>query len=102
MPGDQNTQGQIHASFRFVLDVGGERQGAFTECTLPVVEWEMEEVKEGGAEYVYSPATWKAKNGPFDLEKWDWKEQPGHLVSRCHEPEVCSQGFDDQRSRFET
>jgi phage tail-like protein len=34
--------------FRFVVDVGGQRQAAFTECTLPVIEWETEELKEGG------------------------------------------------------
>lgn len=37
-----------HAAFRFVVDVAGERQGVFTECTLPVIEWDVEEVKEGG------------------------------------------------------
>ncbi len=36
------------AAFRFVIDVEGERQAAFTECTLPTIEWEVEEVKEGG------------------------------------------------------
>jgi len=34
--------------FRFVVDVGKDRQAAFTECTLPVIEWETEELKEGG------------------------------------------------------
>jgi len=39
---------QSHPAFRFTVDVDGERQAAFTECTLPAVEWEAEEVKEGG------------------------------------------------------
>jgi phage tail-like protein len=39
---------QINAAFRFVVDLDGERQAAFTECTLPSIEWEMEEIKEGG------------------------------------------------------
>ena len=39
---------QANPAFRFVVDVGGERQGAFTECTLPTLEWEVEEIKEGG------------------------------------------------------
>lgn len=34
--------------FRFVVDVDKDRQAAFTECSLPVIEWETEEVKEGG------------------------------------------------------
>jgi phage tail-like protein len=39
---------QINAAFRFVVDLDGERQAAFTECSLPSIEWEMEEIKEGG------------------------------------------------------
>src|SRR3989337_861794 len=38
----------IHPSFRYLVDVGGESVAAFTECTLPTIEWEVEEVKEGG------------------------------------------------------
>lgn len=36
------------AAFRFVVAIDGVPLGAFTECTLPTVEWEVEEVKEGG------------------------------------------------------
>lgn len=39
---------QTFPSFRYVVDVDGKRLGAFTECTLPVIEWDVEEVKEGG------------------------------------------------------
>lgn len=35
-------------AFRFVVDIGGQRQAAFTECSVPVIEWEIEELKEGG------------------------------------------------------
>ena len=38
----------ISAAFRFVVNVDGIDLGAFTECTLPTIEWEIEEVKEGG------------------------------------------------------
>ncbi len=31
-----------------MVDVDGTPYGAFTECTLPAIEWEIEEVKEGG------------------------------------------------------
>jgi phage tail-like protein len=34
--------------FRFVVDVGNNEKAVFTECTLPVIEWETEELKEGG------------------------------------------------------
>ena len=39
---------QANPAFRFVVDVEGERQAAFTECALPTLEWEVEEIKEGG------------------------------------------------------
>lgn len=39
---------QAVPAFRFVVDVDGERQGAFTECTLPVIEWDVERIQEGG------------------------------------------------------
>ncbi|MCB8967249.1 MAG: phage tail protein [Ardenticatenaceae bacterium] len=35
-------------TFRFLVSVEGIPQGVFTECTLPSIEWEIEELKEGG------------------------------------------------------
>lgn len=37
-----------HAAFRFVVDIDNAPQAAFMECTLPTIEWEVEELKEGG------------------------------------------------------
>ncbi len=34
--------------FRFVVDIEGVSQGVFTECSLPVVDWDYDEIKEGG------------------------------------------------------
>ncbi len=46
------TEKQLHtmlsAAFRFVVAVDYRPLGAFTECTLPTIEWEVEPVKEGG------------------------------------------------------
>ncbi len=39
---------QTHVAFRYLVEIEKKRQGAFTECTLPTLEWELEEVKEGG------------------------------------------------------
>lgn len=48
----EDTRRQAVPVFRFVVDIrdknGKEPQAAFTECDLPVQEWETEEVKEGG------------------------------------------------------
>lgn len=38
----------LNAAFRFVVAVDNVPIGAFTECTLPTIEWDVEEVKEGG------------------------------------------------------
>ena len=35
-------------SFRFIVALSNVPIGAFTDCTMPSLEWEMEEVKEGG------------------------------------------------------
>lgn len=45
---EQTLRALTNATFRFVIDVEGEAQGAFTECTLPIIEWDVEEIKEGG------------------------------------------------------
>jgi phage tail-like protein len=44
----ETIRSQALPAFRFVVDVDGERQGAFTECTLPVIEWDVERIQEGG------------------------------------------------------
>lgn len=38
------------ANFRFALDLGQSKSwsGVFTECKLPDVEWDVQQVKEGG------------------------------------------------------
>lgn len=39
---------QVNTAFRFVVSVNGVPQAAFTECTLPSIDLDVEEVKEGG------------------------------------------------------
>ena len=69
----------IHASFRFVVEIGGDKQGVFTECTPPSIEWEIEEIKEGGQNnYVHQlPARRKSarmtlKNGIVSGKLQEW------------------------------
>lgn len=45
---DESIRALTNPAFRFVVDVDGEAQAAFTDCTLPAVEWDIEEIKEGG------------------------------------------------------
>lgn len=37
-----------HPTFRFLVQFSGSVQAVFSECTLPTVEWDILEVKEGG------------------------------------------------------
>ena len=70
MKPDEQMREQANAAFRFVVKVGNEDQAVFTECTLPVLELEAEQVKEGGLNtYVHQlpgrrkAATVSLKNG---------------------------------------
>jgi phage tail-like protein len=45
---EQQLHTMLTSAYRFVVAIDGEPLGAFTECTLPSIEWEPEEVKEGG------------------------------------------------------
>jgi phage tail-like protein len=70
MIGEMLIRALSHAAFRFVVLVDGIPLGAFTECTLPTIEWSVKEVKEGGLNsYVHqlpdrrNKATITLKNG---------------------------------------
>jgi phage tail-like protein len=79
MPADDQIRALTNAAFRFVVDIEDERQAAFTECTIPVIEWNVEEVKEGGLNtYVHQlPGSRKSakitlKNGVGTSELMQW------------------------------
>lgn len=42
------TRSAANPAFRYVVEIDGVNHAVFTECTLPAVEWEVQEVKEGG------------------------------------------------------
>lgn len=45
---DEQLLSQAHPAFRYIVSVDGMPFAAFTECTLPGLEWDVEELKEGG------------------------------------------------------
>lgn len=45
---NQQLLAQANAAFRFVVEIEGISEAVFTECTLPSLELEVEELKEGG------------------------------------------------------
>lgn len=70
---------QFHIAFRYIIEIDGKRLAVFTECTLPTIEWELEEVKEGGLNtYVHQlPSRRKAarltlKHGIGKSPLFDW------------------------------
>jgi phage tail-like protein len=76
---DQKMRDIANAAFRFILSIDGQGQAAFTQCTLPVVEWEIERIKEGGNNnYIHQlpgqrkPVNVTLKNGVGKSELMDW------------------------------
>jgi phage tail-like protein len=54
--------------FRFVVDIAGIPQAVFTECTLPNIEWETQEVKEGGLNTYVHQLPGRRKNASLTLK----------------------------------
>ncbi len=76
---DESVRDTANAAFRFLVAVDGESQAAFTECTLPTIEWEVEEVREGGLNAFThqlpaqrKAATLSLKNGVGRTALLDW------------------------------
>ena len=79
MAADTKLRRQTNAAFRFIVEVDGQAQAAFTECTLPSIELEVQELKEGGQNsYIHQlPGRRKAakvslKNGVGKSSLLDW------------------------------
>lgn len=79
MSADPRMLEQTNVAFRFVVAVDQVPMGAFTECTLPVIDWEIEDVKEGGLNTMIhllpgrrKRATLRLKNGVGKGELWFW------------------------------
>jgi phage tail-like protein len=86
MTTDKEIRAQTVPAFRFVVSIGRRELAAFTECTLPVIEWEVEQIKEGGLNMMVHqlPGRRKAakvslKNGigTYELLEWYLKAMKG-------------------------
>lgn len=69
-------------AFRFIIEISGTTLGAFTECSVPAIEWEIEEIKEGGLNsFTHQlPSRRKGskitlKNGVGSGSLFDWYQQ---------------------------
>ena len=68
MTDDAGSRALTNASFRFVVEVDGQTQAAFTDCTLPAIDWEIEEVKEGGLNTFTHQLPARRKAGKISLK----------------------------------
>lgn len=39
---------EVNPTFRFLVEIEGVSEAVFTECSLPAVEWDVLQIKEGG------------------------------------------------------
>lgn len=69
-------------AFRFIVEIGGATLGAFTECTVPAIEWEIEQVKEGGLNTFTHQLPGRRKGGKITLKNgvgssilFDWYQK---------------------------
>ena len=79
---EQVLRNTANPTFRFVVGIDGTPQAAFTECTVPAIEWEVEEVKEGGVNTFTHQlpgrrkgAKMTLKNGVGNDEIFTWYKQ---------------------------
>jgi phage tail-like protein len=48
VPGANGQRAEVHAAFRFAVQIDGITEAVFTECTLPTLEVEVHQQLEGG------------------------------------------------------
>ncbi len=77
---NQQLLAQANAAFRFVVEIGGQPEAAFTECTLPILELEVEELKEGGLNTFVHQLPGQRKSSRLTLKNGVGK---GSLIEWC-------------------
>jgi phage tail-like protein len=60
---------EIHAAFRFVVQIDGVTEAVFTECTLPVLEVEVHQQMEGGLNDAVHQIPGRVKAGKITLKR---------------------------------
>ncbi len=58
-----------HPAFRFKVTIAQKDQAAFTECSLPSIECEVEEIKEGGLNTYIHQLPSRHKSGKVTLKR---------------------------------
>jgi phage tail-like protein len=58
-----------HPGFRFIVEIEGIAQGIFTDCTLPDIAWDVQEIKEGGLNTFTHQLPGRRKGAKITLKK---------------------------------
>ncbi|MEQ8677310.1 MAG: phage tail protein [Aggregatilineales bacterium] len=95
---------EIHPSFRFAVKIDNINYAAFTECTLPNLQVETQDIKEGGQnEYVHklpvrvNVGTITLRHGitkDFELLNWYIQVLQGEIEKATRTVEVVMYGTD--------
>lgn len=93
---------EIHSAFRFTVEIDGIAYAAFTECTLPNLEVETLEVKEGGHNEYTHKLPMRVKTGNItlrhgitkgvDLLKWYLQILQGQISDATRQVSVVMYG----------
>lgn len=65
---DRGERAQVHATFRFAVQIDGVTQATFTECTLPTLEVEVLQQPEGGLNNAVHQIPGRVKGGKITLK----------------------------------
>lgn len=65
---DRGERTQVHATFRFAVQIDGVTQATFTECTLPTLEVEVLQQPEGGLNNAVHQIPGRVKGGKIALK----------------------------------
>jgi phage tail-like protein len=69
VPAGNGQRAEIHATFRFAVQIDGITEAVFTECTLPALEVEVHQQMEGGLNNAVHQIPGRVKAGKITLKR---------------------------------
>jgi phage tail-like protein len=69
VPPASNQRIEVHAAFRFAIQIDGITEAVFTECTLPALEVEVHQQMEGGLNNAVHQIPGRVKAGKITLKR---------------------------------
>ena len=69
MPRGDSQRTEVHAAFRFAIQIDGVTEAVFTECTLPTLEVEIHEQMEGGLNNAVHQIPGRVRAGTIALKR---------------------------------